>query len=38
MCFPVSRGSGDGTSHSSNKEFTDDDWKRVNEIIDYEEV
>ncbi|KAG0557949.1 hypothetical protein KC19_11G167800 [Ceratodon purpureus] len=29
-------GGGDG-SDSSNKEFTDDDWKRVNEIIGYEE-
>jgi vacuolar protein sorting-associated protein 13A/C len=36
VCSAVSRGGGDG-SDSSNKEFTDDDWKRVNDIIGYEE-
>lgn len=30
-------GSGGGGSDASSKEFSDDDWKRVNQIIGYEE-
>lgn len=36
MCSPASRGGDDG-SDAGNKKFTDDDWKRVNHIIGYEE-
>jgi len=36
MCSLASRGGGDA-SDAGSKEFTDDDWKRVNHLIGYEE-